>query len=161
MKKSFFLLPALAAFFLSDDIQAQGIAVSSSAGVRPAAFETYNIAFDGHSGILKANYKNNKQSLESIAGKIEENRREIESGQYRIRVASNVAPDGLTPAQAKAEARKRALVLKSYLIKTADAKESYFVTGTTADGNISDSDFLTVGLVPAENQNDGTAVTKE
>lgn len=161
MKRSFFLLPALVAFFLNNDIQAQGIAVSSSAGVRPAAFETYTIAFDGHSGILRANYKGNKQSLESIAGKIEENRREIESGQYRIRVASNVAPDGITPTQAKAEARKRALVLKSYLIKTADAKESYFVTGTTADGTVSASDFLTVGLVPAENQNDGTAVTKE
>ena len=92
MKKSFFLLPALVAFFLSDDIQAQGIAISSSAGVRPAVFETYNIAFDGHSGILKANYKDNKQSLESIAAKIEASRGEIESGQYHIRVASNGLP---------------------------------------------------------------------
>ena len=163
MKKTLFLLPAALAAFLSDEVQGQAVvSTAPSSGVLPALFQSYPVLFSGTSQVLRADLGQNKASLEAIAEKIASNRAALENGEYRLRVASNIAPVDITPEQARIRARKRALVLKSYLIKTAGAREEFFSTNVTTEGKIAANDRLTVGLVPVgKNDGDNTAIQAE
>lgn len=160
MKKAFLLITAVTLFTPEAGAQ-QPIQTSASSGVRPAAFITYRLAFRDYGRPLVADYAGNAGALQSIAEKIRENAEAIRRGEYRIRVGSNVAPASVSAAQAREEARRRALVVKSHLIRSCGVRETDFITGVTTDGSTPSDDFLTVGIVPGGEQTDDTVVTKE
>lgn len=100
----------------------------------------------------------NRSSLEAISENIREYRAAIDRGEYRIRVASNIAPVDMAEQEAYARARQRALVLKSYLISSMGVREEDFSTSVSTEGRLSTNDRLTVGLVPVKKADDSAPV---
>lgn len=154
MKKSLYFFPIILAAALSggklhgQELPSPGI---QSSGTLPAAFQNYEIRFSGTSKVLRADRFDNAKALEAMMRQINEHRGELERGEYLIRVASNVAPaDGMSLSKARTLARKRASVVKSYLIRKASAREAFFSTSTTTEGKLSQNTLVRIGLVPAE-----------
>ena len=161
MKKNFLLLPATLVALLCEPSEAQTVStgmVASSSGSLPAAFQTYPVRFSGTSEVLRTDVGENRSSLEAISENIREYRAAIDRGEYRIRVASNIAPVDMTEQEAYARARQRALVLKSYLISSMGVREEDFSTRVSTEGRLSTNDRLTVGLVPVKKADDSAPV---
>lgn len=157
MKKRLFFLPAVLAALFCENLHGQDIPVSIQSGnTLPAAFQNYTIRFSGNSKVLRKDYSDNDRALSELIRRIDEHRTELENGEYLIRVASNVAPVGISASKAHTLARKRALVVKSYLIRKAGAREAYFSTQATTQGKIKDNTLLTLSLVPASPRKDAT-----
>lgn len=154
MKKSLYLLPiSLAALLAGGNLEGQelpSLAIQTS-GTLPAAFQNYEVRFSGVSKVLRADYLDNAAALEGLIRQINEHRGKLENGEYLIRVASNVAPaGGISLSKARALARKRASVVKSYLIRKAGVREAFFSTSVTTEGKLSQNTLVRMGLVPAE-----------
>lgn len=127
-----------------------------TSNVQPKEFSAYQVDFQEGKSTLIKDYKDNAKALKSLIEAINSHIGKLNRGEYILSVLSEtVVMD--TEKKAQKLAKKRALTVKSYLIKTVGAQEKYFKTinrvgekGTVWDG-------VRVNMEPKTTQDDKTA----
>ncbi|MDD4820272.1 MAG: hypothetical protein PHD21_05510, partial [Flavobacteriales bacterium] len=115
-------------------ITAMSQQMTTSFGVQNEEFSSLQIDFPQGKSTLMVDYKDNAKALKTISANINNNIGRLNRAEYIISVVSEVI---ITDNEQKASrlAKKRALTLKSYLIKKVGAEEKYFITTVRAGEN--------------------------
>lgn len=116
--------------------------ISTSSSVPQMQYMTFNISFQQGKSVLYKTVGENDYSLKNIISRINENMGALRSGEYYISLISSVRCDDENENAARRLARKRALTLKSYLIKNVGAEEDFFRTELV----VSDEKYLIEGI---------------
>lgn len=129
----------------------------TSSAIQEPQFTKYSISFPEGKSTLYKEYGENSYALKNLSSHINKCIAQLRSGEYLITVVSSVKGDENKRSYERL-ARKRALTLKSYLIKTLGIKEDYFKTSLKVNQDQYLIEGINIGLSPAERIKDNTAI---
>ncbi|MBR4402249.1 MAG: hypothetical protein IKT29_01820 [Flavobacteriales bacterium] len=129
----------------------------TTSAIQEPQFTHYKVSFPEGKTILYNEYEENKYALKNIISHINKNISKLRTGEYYIAVESRVKDEGKEHVATRL-ARKRALTLKSYLIKTVGAKEEYFKTTLKVNNDPYLIEGIDIALAPSVPVKDNPAI---
>jgi hypothetical protein len=129
----------------------------TTSAIQEPQFTHYKVSFPEGKTTLYKEYGENEYALKNIISHINKNISRLRTGEYHIAVESRVKEGG-KERTATRMARKRALTLKSYLIKTVGVKEEYFKTTLKVNNDPYLIEGIDIALAPSAPVKDNTAI---
>lgn len=129
----------------------------TTSAIQQPQFREYRITFPDGKSILYETHGDNTRSLKHVMENINSHMSSLRYGEYYINVVSSVKTRD-NEKSATRLARKRALTLKSYLIKKVGAKEEHFRTSLKVNQDPYLIEGISIALASAVPVKDNTAI---